>query len=48
MREGRAGEELEAALGVTDAGGGGRGEDGEDKVEAAHEEVSEERTLKRC
>lgn len=36
-----AGEELEAALGVADAGCGRGCEDGEDEVEGSHEEVAE-------
>lgn len=45
VREGRAGKELEAALSVADAGRGGRSEDGEDEMEASHEEISKKRTL---
>ena len=43
--EGGAREELEAALSVANARGGGRGEDGENEVKGAHEEVSQGRTL---
>lgn len=41
--QGRAREELEAALGVAQARGGGRREDGEDDVEGPHEEVAQGR-----
>ena len=43
--EGWAGEEFEAALGIFDACGGGRGHDAEEEVERVHEEVSEARSL---
>lgn len=39
--QGRAREELEAALGIADGGGGGRGEESDKEVEGAHEEVAE-------
>ena len=45
MREGRAREELEAALSVAYAGCGGGSEDGEDEMKASHEEISKKRTL---
>lgn len=43
--QGAAREELEAALGVVDARGGGRGEDLDDGVEGLHEEVAQGRAL---
>ena len=41
VRQGGAGEELEAALGVADAGGGRRRHETEEEVEGVHEEVAE-------
>lgn len=41
VRQGRAGEQLEAALGIADAGGGGRGHELQEQVEGVHEEVAE-------
>ena len=47
--QGWAGEELEAALGILDAGGSRRGGEAEEEVEGMHEEVAEFGALKqRC
>ena len=43
--QGRAREQLEAALGVLDAGGGGRGGEAEEEVEGVHEGVAQEGAL---
>lgn len=43
--QGGAREQLEAALGVADARGGGGRQDHEDEVEGAHEEVAQRRAL---